>query len=163
MIEVYKQIQELNGRLGGFYLDDYTTVFTPYTKDTIENIINDLKIEINLITENASSEQIVITESLATYIIDNVDPTFFDNLSCFNIVEDIGITNARIEDEVPYYQVHLDLKISDYEFKPKPRKIEVNWNKLAEIDLGKSVQQLLIDEAAKQIKKATGIPPSYLS
>lgn len=160
--EVYKNIQVLNGKIGSFILDDYTTEFHPFTKDTIKDLISDLKIEIANYGNTLVCD-IIITESLATYIIDNVDPAFFDNLSCFNIVEDIDITSARIEDEIPY----VSLKIETYEFWPKPTKLKVNWSQLPEKEindfLNKSTQDLLIKAAKEEVLKAAGIPPSYLS
>lgn len=162
MVEIYRNIQVLNGKIGSFILDDYTTEFHPFTKDTIKDLISDLKIEIANY-DNTLIGDIIITESLATYIIDNVDPTFFDNLSCFNIVEDIDITSARIEDEIPYFRVH----IKTYEFRPKPTKLKVNWSQLPEKEindfLSKSTQDLLIAAAKEEVLKATGIPPKYLS
>lgn len=164
VVEIYRNIQVLNGKIGSFILDDYTTEFHPFTKDTIKDLISDLKIEIANY-DNTLIGDIIITESLATYIIDNVDPTFFDNLSCFNIVEDIDITSARIEDEIPYFRVHI--KMETYEFRPKPTKLEVNWSQLANVDIdkvfGKSAQDLLVEAAKEEIHKAAGIPPSYLS
>ena len=124
---LYRNIQVLNGRLGSCFLDDdFTIVFSPYKEDTIKDLINDLKIEIDAFSINELGGPIVITESLATYIIDNVDPTFFDNLSCFNIVEDVDITHANTINEEPYRT--LLYKCASYEFKPKPRKIRVNWS-----------------------------------
>lgn len=163
MVEIYRNIQVLNGKIGSFILDDYTTEFHPFTKDTIKGLINDLKIEIANY-DNSLVGDIIITESLATYIIDNVDPTFFDNLSCFNIVEDIDITSARIEDEIPYFRVHI--KMETYEFKPKRTKLKVNWQALKEVNIdtvfGPSAEDQLIAAAKEEVLKATGIPPKYL-
>lgn len=162
MIDKYRNIQTLNGKLGCYNVDDYITEFHPYIKDSIKELIGDLELEIEHFDRSLEGD-IIITESLATYIIDNIDPAFFDNTSCFNIVEDIDITSADIGDEIPYCLVHLQ----EFEFKPKPIKLNVNWQALSEKDIentfGKSAQDLLVEAATEEILKSTGIPPKYLS
>jgi len=162
MIDIYRNIQTLNGKLGCYNVDDYVTEFHPYTKDSIKDLIGDLLLEIEHFDRSLEGD-IIITESLATYIIDNIDPTFFDNTSCFNIVEDVDITSALIGEEIPYCLVHL----SSFEFKPKPTKLKVNWSQLPEKEindfLNKSTQDLLIAAAKEEVLKVTGIPPKYLS
>jgi hypothetical protein len=164
MIDKYRYIQTLNGKLGEYTVDDYVTEFHPYTKDSIKDLIGDLLLEIEHFDRSLEGD-IIITESLATYIIDNIDPTFFDNTSCFNIVEDVDIISANIGDEEPYYGVHLNLQ--EFKFKPNPIKLNVNWQALSEKDientLGKSAQDLLVEAATEEILKSTGIPPKYLS
>jgi hypothetical protein len=110
-------------------------------------------------------EGIILTESLVVYILDNVDPKFFENLTFIDIIEDEDLSNCIDGETIPYYGP-IDIAMSDFEFKPKPMKLNINWQALTEVDIdtafGPSAEDQLIAAATEEILKSTGIPPKYL-
>lgn len=167
-MDSFKNIQVYNGRVGTISHDDYQTTFNPYFTDDVPKIATALKrcIQDFLDAKVYDPEGIILTESLVIYILDNVDPKFFEGLTFIDIIEDEDLSNCLDCETIPYYGLY-SLNISDYEFKPKPRKLKVSWSQLPEKEindfLNKSAQDLLIEAAKEEVLKATGIPPKYLS
>lgn len=167
-MDSFKNIQVYNGRVGTISHDDYQTTFNPYYTDDVPKIFKDLKkcIQNVLDTKVYGPEGIILTESLVIYILDNVDPKFFESLTFIDIIEDEDLSNCIDSESIPYYGL-IDIALSDFEFKPKPRKLKVSWSQLPEKEindfLNKSAQDLLIEAAKEEILKSTGIPPKYLS
>lgn len=163
-MDSFKNIQVYNGRVGTVTHDDYQTTFNPYYDDTVHNIAEDLKGRIQdfLDAKVYDPEGIIITESLVIYILDNVDPKFFEGLTFIDIIEDEDLSNCLVGETVPY----CDIRIETYEFKPKPMKLNINWQALTEetIDtaFGPTAEDQLIAAATEEILKSTGIPPKYL-
>ena len=166
-MDSFKNIQVYNGRVGTVSHDDYQTTFNPYYTDDVPKIFKDLKkcIQNILDAKEYDPEGIIITESLVIYILDNVDPKFFESLTFINIIEDEDLSNCIDSETIPYYGL-IDIAISDFEFKPKPMKLNINWQALSEetIDMafGPSAEDQLVAAAKEEILKSTGIPPKYL-
>ena len=166
-MDVFKNIQVYNGRVGTVSHDDYQTTFNPYYTDDVPKIANDLKkcIQSFLDGKIYDPEGIILTESLVIYILDNVNPFFFEGLTFIDIIEDEDLSNCLDSETIPYYGLY-ELHLTDYEFKPKPMKLNINWQALSEekIDtaFGLSAEDMLIAAAREEIKKAAGIPPKYL-
>lgn len=110
-------------------------------------------------------EGIILTESLVIYILDNVNPKFFESLTFIDIIEDEDLSNCIDSETIPYYGL-IDIAMSDFKFKPKPMKLNINWQALTEetIDtaFGPSAEDQLIAAATEEILKSTGTPPKYL-
>lgn len=163
-MDSFKNIQVYNGRVGTISHDDYQTTFNPYYTDDVPKIFKDLKkcIQNVLDAKVYDPEGIILTESLVIYILDNVDPKFFESLTFINIIEDEDLSNCIDSETIPYYGL-IDI---DFEFKPKPMKLNINWQALTEetIDtaFGPSAEDQLIAAAKEEILKSTGIPPKYL-
>lgn len=163
-MDSFKNIQVYNGRVGTVTHDDYQTTFNPYYTDDVPKIANDLKkcIQDFLDAKVYDPEGIIITESLVIYILDNVDPKFFEGLTFIDIIEDEDLSNCLVGETVPY----CDIRLEAYEFKPKPMKLNMNWQALSEVDLdtafGPSAEDQLIAAAKEEILKSTGIPSKYL-
>lgn len=166
-MDSFKNIQVYNGRIGTISHDDYQTTFNPYYTDDVPKIFKDLKkcIQNFLDAKVYDPEGIIITESLVIYILDNVDPKFFESLTFIDIIEDEDLSNCIDSETIPYYGL-IDIAISDFEFKPKPMKLNINWQALTEVDIdtafGPSAEDQLIAVAKEEILKSTGIPPKYL-
>lgn len=166
-MDSFKNIQVYNGRVGTVTHDDYQTTFNPYYTDDVPKIANDLKkcIQDFLDAKVYDPEGIILTESLVIYILDNVDPKFFESLTFIDIIKDEDLSNCLVCETIPYYGLY-ELHISDYEFKPKPMKLNINWQALSEVDLdtafGPSAQDQLIAAAKEEILKSTGIPSKFL-
>lgn len=166
-MDSFKNIQVYNGRVGTISHDDYQTTFNPYFTDDVPKIATDLKrcIQDILDAKVYDPEGIILTESLVIYILDNVDPKFFEGLTFIDIIEDEDLSNCLDSETIPYYGLY-SLNISDYEFKPKPMKLNINWQALSEVDIdtafGPSAEDQLIAAAKEEILKSTGIPPKYL-
>lgn len=163
-MDSFKNIQVYNGKVGAVSHDDYQTTFNPYYDDTVHNIAEDLKNDIQdfLDAKIYDPEGIILTESLVIYILDNIDPKFFEGLTFIDIIEDEDLSNCLVGETFPYCQIRLDT----YEFKPKPMKLNINWQALKEVSLdaafGPSAEDQLIAAAKEEILKSTGIPPKYL-
>lgn len=166
-MDSFKNIQVYNGRVGTISHDDYQTTFNPYFPEDVPKIFKDLKKCIQNILDARvyEPEGIILTESLVIYILDNVDPKFFESLTFIDIIEDEDLSNCIDSETIPYYGL-IDIAISDFEFKPKPMKLNINWQALSEetIDMafGPSAEDQLIAAAKEEILKSTGIPPKYL-
>lgn len=166
-MDSFKNIQVYNGRVGTITHDDYQTTFNPYYTDDVPKIANDLKkcIQDFLDAKVYDPEGIILTESLVIYILDNVDPKFFEGLTFIDIIEDEDLSNCLACETIPYYGLY-ELHISDYEFKPKPMKLNIKWEALTEEVVqafnGPSAEDQLIAAAKEEILKSTGIPSKYL-
>ena len=75
------------------------------------------------------------------------------------------MSNCIDSETIPYYGLY-SIAFSDYEFKPKPMKLNINWQALSEVDIdtafGPSAKDQLIAAATEEILKSTRIPPKYL-
>lgn len=166
-MDSFKNIQVYNGRVGTISHDDYQTTFNPYFTDDVPKIFKDLKRSIQDILDAKvyDPDGIILTESLVIYILDNVDPKFFESLTFIDIIKDEDLSNCIDSETIPYYGLYA-ISFSDYEFKPKPMKLNINWQALKEVDLdtafGPSAEDQLIAAATEEILKSTGIPPKYL-
>jgi hypothetical protein len=166
-MDSFKNIQVYNGRVGTISHDDYQTTFNPYYPEDVPKIFKDLKkcIQNILDAKVYDPEGIILTESLVIYILDNVDPKFFESLTFIDIIEDEDLSNCIDSETIPYYGL-IDIAMSDFEFKPKPMKLNINWQALTEVDIdtafGPSAEDQLIAAAKEEILKSTGIPPKYL-
>jgi hypothetical protein len=166
-MDSFKNIQVHNGKVGVINHDDYQAAFNPYYDEDVPKIANDLKhcIQDFLDAKVYDPEGIVLTESLVIYILDNVDPKFFEGLTFIDIIEDEDLSNCLDCETIPYYGLY-EISFSAYEFKPKPMKLNINWQALSEVDFdkafGPSAEDQLIAAAKKEVLKATGIPPKYL-
>ncbi len=54
------------------------------------------------------------------------------------------------------------LRLNSFEFRPKPRRLNVSWSKLDEKVLDTTAQDQLIKAAREEICKSAGIPKSYV-
>lgn len=163
-MDSFKNIQVYNGKVGTVSHDDYQTTFNPYYDDTVHNIAEELKNDIQdfLDAKIYDPEGIILTESLVIYILDNIDPKFFEGLTFIDIIEDEDLSNCLVGETIPYCEIRL----KTYEFKPKPMKLNIKWEALTEevVDaaFGPSAEDQLIAAAKKEVLKSTGIPPRYL-
>lgn len=166
-MDSFKNIQVYNGRVGTISHDDYQTTFNPYFTDDVPKIFKDLKRSIQDILDAKvyDPDGIILTESLVIYILDNVDPKFFESLTFIDIIKDEDLSNCIDSETIPYYGLYA-ISFSDYEFKPKPMKLNINWQALTEVDIdtafGPTAEDQLIAAATEEILKSTGIPPKYL-
>ena len=53
------------------------------------------------------------------------------------------------------------LSLESFEFKPKPRRLNVNWSVLDEKTINETQDQL-IEKAREEICKSAGVPKSYI-